>query len=210
MRKIVNCAGALVALVSLLCVTSCGNRQQTRGADVLSTDQRPDIADDRSSVHITAGTKDFAVIKASDLTALVSGVPDPDSGKSLTMKLNGQFIFKVAQNPRTNLVAIGVRGLLVYEEDYSMVFVINPAFPNKPQLVKFVMPGKSPAADGSTPAFSTIRKMEFDSSGLLRIQHSGQSDALAEVLVGHDLSILSCRYIERDTHENKLCGENSK
>ena len=198
--------GCIVA-ASTIALSACDGRPQSDAADVLSTDQRPDIADDGSSVHIVVGTKSDYTIRAADLKALVSGIPDPDSGKNTTFELTGQFIFRVAQNPRTNFVAIGVRGLISYETDYAMIFVINPAAPNKPQLVKFVMPGKKPAADGSTPAFGTIRRMEYDNSGLLRIEHGDQSDSRAEIVVNHDLSIRSCRYLERDAVTNNLCGE---
>lgn len=196
------------ALVSSLTLLGCSNNKQTN-ANVLSTDQRPDISEDRTRVHITAGTKDFIYINAADLKALVSGIPHPDTGLGETLPLNGQFIFAVAQNPRTNLVAVGVRGLISYETDYSMVFVVNPAVPNKPQLVKFVMPGKTAAKDGSTPAFGTIRHMEFDSSGLLRIQHGNQSDASAEIVVDHALNIKSCKYLTRVSNNDGLCGENN-
>jgi hypothetical protein len=196
-----------IAAASSLTFSACDNTNVQGESVVLSTDQRPDIADDRSSVHITVGTKSEYTIRAADLKALVSGIPDPDSGKKMTLELSGQYIFRVAQNPRTNFVAIGVRGLISYETDYSMVFVINPAAPNKPQLVKFVLPGKKPAADGSSPAFSTIRHMEYDDSGLLRIHQGDQSDARAEIVVNQDLSIRSCRYLERDAVTNILCGE---
>lgn len=201
----------LLTLVAFLAGTSsivgCGLKTEQTSAQVLDTVQRPDISDDGQSVNITAGTPDHVLIKASELKALVSGIPNPDTGKSETLELQGQFIFRVAQNPRTNLVAIGVRGLISYETDYSMVFVINPAAPNKPQLVKFVMTGKKPASDGSTPAFGTIRKMHFDDSGLLHIEHGDQSDSRAEIVVNHDLSIRSCRYLEKVPGSAALCGE---
>lgn len=207
MSKLKTTLVGLVTTTLCLGLTACNGEKQTGESAILSTDQRPDIADDGSSVFITVGTKSEYTIRAKDLKALVSGIPDPDSGKKSTYELSGQFIFKVAQNPRTNFVAIGVRGLISYETDYSMVFLINPAAPNKPQLVKFVLPGKKAAADGSTPAFSTIRHMEFDSSGLLRIEQGDQSDSRAEIVVNHDLTIRSCRYLERDAVTNNLCGE---
>jgi hypothetical protein len=139
------------------------------------------------------------------LKALVNGVPDVDTGEPTTLNLTGEFIFKVAQNPRTNMVAIAVRGMIYAETDFTMLFVVNPAVPNKPQLVKFVMPGKKASLDGSTPAFRAVRGLTYDESGILTMIQTDASGSEAEVKINPDLSIRSCTYIRKD--EGALCGE---
>lgn len=184
---------------------SCGPQVTTTSAQITSTDQRPDISEDRSSVLITAGTRDFARIHAKDLSGLVTDVVNPETGETSTQKLTGSFIFKVAQNPRTNLVAIGVRSFIYAETDFSMVFLINPAFPNRPQLLSFDAPGQKRLPSGTTKPLRSIRAMSFDSSGILHIEHTDASGSRAEILVNPDLSIRSCKYIEKD--EGELCAE---
>jgi len=184
---------------------SCGPQATSTSAQIASSDQRPDISDDRSSVLITAGTRDFARIHAKDLSGLVTDVVDPETGETSTQKLTGSFIFQVAQNPRTNLVAIGVRSFIYAETDFSMVFLINPAFPNRPQLLSFDAPGQNRLPSGTTKPLGSIRSMSFDSSGILHIEHTDASDSRAEILVNPDLSIRSCKYIKKE--EGQLCAE---
>lgn len=184
---------------------SCGHKTTTTAATVASTDERPDISDDRRSVHITAGTRDSATIHAKDLSGLVTGVPNIDTGATSTQKLTGSYILAVAQNPRTNLVAIGVRSFSYVETDFSMVFVINPAVPDKPQLVSFEAPGQKTLSNGTTKPMRSIRSMSFDASGILHVVHTDASDSRAEVLINRDLTIRSCKYLERG--EGHLCGE---
>ncbi|NBW81449.1 hypothetical protein EBR21_06810, partial [bacterium] len=186
--------------------TSCAGSKTNLSASVQSTDERPDISEDRTSVHITAGTKDSATIKAQDLQALVTNVPDPNTGITSTQKLTGSWIFQVAQNPRTNIVAIGVRSFIFAETDFSMVFLVNPAVPNKPQLVSFVMPGKKALPANTSHPFRSIREMRFDESGILHVVHNDASDSKAEVLVNPDGSVRSCSYLSKE--EGLLCGEN--
>jgi hypothetical protein len=186
-------------------LTSCGQKTHPLSASAQSTDERPDISEDRTSVNITAGTKDFAKIFAKDLQAFVTRVPDPNTGLTSTQKLTGSFIFSVAQNPRTNIVAIGVRSFILAEMDFSMLFLVNPAVPNKPQLVSFVMPGKKPLAANTTHALSAIRELRFDDSGILHVTHTDASGSRAEILVNPDGSIRGCKYIEKE--EGQLCGE---
>ncbi|MEN9824656.1 MAG: hypothetical protein RI953_401 [Pseudomonadota bacterium] len=199
---------ALVAFLGLAgsLATSCALSKNDLSASVQSTDQRPDISEDRTSVHITAGTKDYANIRAQDLQALVTNVPDPDTGITSTKKLTGSWIFQVAQNPRTNIVAIGVRSFIYAETDFSMLFLVNPAVPNKPQLVSFVMPGKKALPANTTHPFRAIRGLQFDASGILHVVHTDASGSKAEVLVNPDGSIRSCEYLLKD--EGLLCGEN--
>lgn len=199
------------SIFAALCLTGlsgCGFLSTPLAGDSssLSTDQRPDISDDRRSVHVTFGSQGYANIKASDLKALVSQVPDIDTGELKSELLTGDFIFQVAQNPRTELVAIAVRGMMYAETDYTMLFVVNPLFPDQPELVKFVMPGQKPAADGSTPAFRAVRELRYDDSGILHLVHTDASNSKAEVLINPDLSVRGCSYIEKD--EGLLCGEN--
>ncbi|NBX16483.1 MAG: hypothetical protein EBR09_03865 [Proteobacteria bacterium] len=201
-RFFVLAAAAALAGTTL---TSCGSISQQVSSAVQSTDQRPDISEDRTSVHITAGTKDFAHIYAKDLQALVTNVPDPDTGRTSTQKLTGTWIFDVAQNPRTHIVAVGVRSFIFAETDFSMLFLVNPAFPDKPQLVSFVMPDKKSLAANTTHALRSIRGLRFDDSGILHVTHSDASGSRAEVLVNPDGSIRGCKYIEKD--EGQLCGE---
>lgn len=186
-------------------LTSCGQNTNEPSALVQSTDQRPDISEDRTSVHITAGTKDYARIFAKDLQAIVTNVPDPYTGKTNSQKLTGSFIFAVAQNPRTNIVAIGVRSFIFAETDFSMLFLVNPAVPNKPQLVSFVMPGKKSLAANTTHALRAIRDLHFDNSGILHVTHTDASSSRAEILVNPDGSIRGCKYIVKE--EGALCGE---
>lgn len=188
-----------------LAAVGCGSKADKGIANIQSTDQRPEISEDHSEVYLTVGTKDHARIKASSLQALVSQVPDPYSGATSTKKLTGEFIFQVAQNERTTLAAIAVRGMIYAESDFTMLFIVNPSVPDKPQLVKFVMPGKKPAADGSTPAFRAVRELHYDSSGLLHLVHADASGSKAEVLINPDMTIRSCKYLVRD--EGNLCGE---
>jgi hypothetical protein len=204
--KISTLSLGVCCAVTLAFTAGCGIKKPLGEASLMSTDERPDISEDRTSVNITAGTKDHLVIRASELKALVSGVPDINTGEPKNMTLTGQFIFKVAQNPRTNMVAIAVRGMIYAETDYTMLFVVNPAVPNKPQLVKFVMPGKKVALDGSTPAFRAVRALSYDDSGLLTLKHSDASGSEAEVKINPDLTIRSCTYLRKD--EGALCGEN--
>lgn len=194
--------------LSLACVLgtlTAGCGQRTSESQTLSTDQRPDISEDRSSVHITAGTKDFAHIYAKDLQAYVTNIPDADSDKTSTQKLTGQFIFAVAQNPRTNMVAVAVRGMLYTETDFSMIFFVNPAFPKRPQLMSFVMPGKKKLPENTTHALRSIRDLYFDDSGILHAVTTDASGSRAELLINPDATIRSCHYIEKD--EGQLCGE---
>ncbi|MFZ9520899.1 MAG: hypothetical protein ACO3A4_10515, partial [Silvanigrellaceae bacterium] len=185
---------------------SCARSHIENSAQIQSTDERPDISEDRTSVHITAGTKDSATIKVQDLQANVTGVPNLDTGATSTQKLTGSWIFQVAQNPRTNIVAIGVRSFIYAETDFSMVFLVNPAAPQRPQLVSFVMPGKKALPANTTHPFRAIRSLSFDESGILHIVQTDASDSRAEVLVNPDGSIRGCRYLNKS--EGALCGEN--
>jgi hypothetical protein len=194
-----------VCAVALSFTAGCKTQAPTTEATAMSTDERLDISEDRTSVNITAGTKDHIVIRANELKALVSGIPDVDTGVPSTMTLSGQLIFKVAQNPRTNMVAIAARGLLFTETDYSMLFVVNPLSPDRPQLVKFVMPGKKAALDGSTPAFGTVRGLSYDDSGILTLKHTDASGSEAELKINPDLTIRSCKYLVKE--DEGLCGE---
>lgn len=184
---------------------SCGAKPASTSSQIASTDQRPDISDDRTSVLITAGPRDFARVHAKDLSGLVTDVENPETGKTSTEKLTGSFIFQVAQNPRTNLVAIGVRSFIYAETDFSMVFVVHPAFPNKPQLVSFDAPGQKRLPKGTTKPLGAIRSMSFDSSGILHIVHTDASNSRAEILINPDLTVRSCKYLEKG--EGKLCAE---
>lgn len=205
--KLTVAAQTALAAFSLLSASGCGllNTAQTSTADVLSTDQRPDISEDRQSVHVTFGSQGYAHIKASDLKGLVSKVPDLNSGELRSELLTGEFIFQAAQNPRTEMVAIAVRGMMYAETDFTMVFVVNPMFPDQPELVQFVAPGQKAAADGSTLAFRAVRELRYDDSGILHVVHTDASNSKAEVLINPDLSIRSCKYLEKD--EGLLCGE---
>lgn len=202
-KKISGCI-ALIALAGSL-LTSCGQQTRDLSASIQSTDERPDISEDGTSVNITAGTKDFAKIFAKDLQAFVTNVPDPNTDFSSTQKLTGTFIFSVAQNPRTNIVAIGVRSFILAETDFSMLFLVNPAVPNKPQLVSFVMPNKKSLAANTTHPLRAIRELSFDDSGILHVTHTDASGSRAEVLVNPDGTIRGCKYIEKE--EGQLCGE---
>jgi hypothetical protein len=197
---------SLVAL-SMLTISGCGlfTPPQNTESETLTTNQRPDIADDRRSVHVTFGSQGYANIKAADLKGLVSKVPDIDTGELRSELLTGEFIFQVAQNPRTEMVAIAVRGMMYAETDFTMLFVVNPMFPDQPELVKFVMPGQKAAADGSTAPFRAVRELRYDDSGILHLVHTDASSSKAEVLINPDLSIRSCKYLEKD--EGLLCGE---
>ncbi|MEY3901350.1 MAG: hypothetical protein RL189_656 [Pseudomonadota bacterium] len=200
-----NLIALALASFTGLAVQSCGPKSSTTSAQIASTDQRPDISDDRTSVHITAGTRDFIRIHAKDLSGLVTHVPNPETGEISTQRLTGSYIFQVAQNPRTNLVAIGVRSFIYAEVDFSMVFLINPAFPNKPQLLSYDAPGQKRLPNGTTKPLRAIRSMSFDSSGVLHIVHSDASGSKAKVLVNPDMSIRSCEYIAKE--EGSLCNE---
>jgi hypothetical protein len=199
-----NIFQVLCFILSSQTLLSCGP-SATNSSSIASTDERPDVSEDRTSVRITAGTRNSATIRAEDLSALVTGVPDLDSDSTSTMKLTGSFIFSVTQNPRTNMVAIGVRSFIYAETDFSMVFVVNPAFPNKPQLVSFDAPGRKALPNGTTHPLRSIKGMSYDSAGVLHIKHADASGSFAEVLVNPDLSIRSCHYVEKS--EGSLCGE---
>lgn len=195
-------------VLSLACVLgtlAAGCGQRSLESQTLSTDQRPDISEDRSSVHITAGTKDFAHIHAKDLVAYVTDIPDPYTGKTSTQKLTGEIISAVAQNPRTNMVAVAVRGMMFAEADFSMIFYVNPAFPKQPQLMPFVMPGKKKLGENTTHALRSVRELYFDESGVLHAVTTDASGSRAELLINPDTTIRSCRYLEKS--EGHLCGE---
>ena len=199
-----NMLQVLCLMLSSQTLLSCGP-SVTNSSSIASTDERPDVSEDRRSVRITAGTRSSATIRVEDLSALVTGVPDLDSGSTSTAKLTGTYIFSVSQNPRTNMVAIGVRSFIYAETDFSMVFVVNPAFPNKPQLVSFDAPGRKALPNGTTHPLRSIKGMSYDSAGVLHIKHADASGSFAEVLVNPDLSIRSCHYVEKS--EGSLCGE---
>ena len=199
-----NMLQVLCFMLSSQSLLSCGP-STTNSSSIASTDERPDVSEDRTSVRITAGTRNSATIRVGDLSALVTGVPDLDSDSTSTMKLTGTYIFSVTQNPRTNMVAIGVRSFIYAETDFSMVFVVNPAFPNKPQLVSFDAPGRKALPNGTTHPMRAIKGMSYDSAGVLHIKHADASGSFAEVLVNPDLSIRSCHYVEKS--EGSLCGE---
>lgn len=158
-----------------------------------------------STKHRPNGTKGNLIIKATDLKGLVRGVPDFDNNGTKTEELRGEFIFQVAQNPRTHMVAVAVRSFTYAETDFSMLFVINPAAPDEPQLVNFVLPGQKPAADGSTLPFRAVRELYYDAAGILHLTHTDDSGSSAKVLINPDLSIRGCNYSERG--EGLLCGE---
>ncbi len=200
-------AKSSLAALTVLAVSGCGlfGPHQNTESETLTTNQRPDIAADRQSVHVTFGSQGYAHIKASDLKGLVSNVPDAYTGELRSELLTGEFIFQAAQNPRTEMVAIAVRGMMFAESDYTMLFVVNPMFPDQPELVKFTMPGQKAASDGSTPAFRAVRELRYDDSGILHLVHTDASNSKAEVLINPDLSIRSCKYLEKD--EGLLCGE---
>jgi len=206
MKLTIAAQTALTAL-SLLSATGCGlfSSAQNTQAEIMSTNERPDISEDRRSVHVTFGSQGYANIKASDLKGLVSKVPDINTGELRSELLTGEFIFQVAQNPRTEMVAIAVRGMMYAETDFTMLFVVNPMFPDQPELVQFVAPGQKAAADGSTLAFRAVRELRYDDSGILHVVHTDASNSKAEVLINPDLSIRSCKYLEKD--EGLLCGE---
>jgi hypothetical protein len=105
------------------------------------------------------------------------------------------------------MVAIAVRGMMYAETDFTMLFVVNPVFPDQPELVKFVMPGQKAASDGSTAPFRAVRELRYDESGILHLVHTDASNSKAEVLINPDLSIRSCNYLEKD--EGLLCGEDN-
>ena len=199
-----NMLQVLCFMLSSQSLLSCGP-STTNSSSIASTDERPDVSEDRTSVRITAGNRNSATIRVEDLSALVTGVPDLDSDSTSTMKLTGTYIFSVTQNPRTNMVAIGVRSFIYAETDFSMVFVVNPAFPNKPQLVSFDAPGRKALPNVTTHPMRAIKGMSYDSAGVLHIKHADASGSFAEVLVNPDLSIRSCHYVEKS--EGSLCGE---
>lgn len=199
-----NMLQVLCFVLSSQTLLSCGP-STTNSSSIASTDERPDVSEDRTSVRITAGTRSSAIIRVEDLSALVTGVPDLDSGSTSTAKLTGTYIFSVSQNPRTNMVAIGVRSFIYAETDFSMVFVVNPAFPNKPQLVSFDAPGRKALPNGTTHPLRSIKGMSYDSAGVLHVIHADASGSRAEVLVNPDLSIRSCHHIEKS--EGNLCRE---
>ena len=95
--------------------------------------------------------------------------------------------------------------MIFAEFDYTMLFVVNPMFPVQPELVKYIMPGQKAASDGSSPAFRAVRELRYDDSGILHLVHTDVSSSKAEVLINPDLSIRSCKYLEKD--EDHLCGE---
>ena len=196
---------SLLALSAVALLGACGSKPSETAAELLSTDQRPDISDDRQTVHITVGTKDHINIRSRDLRALVKNVPHSPDGKTQTQLLTGQYISAVAQNEKTTIVAVAVNGMTFTETDFSMVFLVNPANPDKPKLVKFEMPGKKNQKDNSTQPFRTVRELIFDSSGLLHLQHADASGSRAEIIINQDATIRSCRYIVKD--EGSLCGE---
>jgi hypothetical protein len=72
-QKSIQCS--LLALAAVILLGACGSKPSETSAELLSTDQRPDISDDRQTVHITVGTKDHINIRSRDLRALVKNVP---------------------------------------------------------------------------------------------------------------------------------------
>lgn len=192
----------IFCLTAALSLTSCKTLPDP--SQTLSTDERPDISEDRSQVKFTYGTKEFAILKASDLKINFYSKTKNDSEN--IREMSGRSIRYVYQHPSNQSFAVAVEFSEPDAKPLSMVFVGYPSALDKISAVGYYQSVKrNQPGSKKLRAMHEIMNLFFDAKNQLHVVQADESGNSSELVFGPDFQFLSCESLKAQIKGVSLC-----
>jgi len=166
----------------------------------LSSEERPDISEDRTSVRFTAGTKDYAILKASDLS--VTWPMKNKAGLVEIKELSGRSISHVIQRQEDNRFAVAIDFSEDQEQPLSMVFVGHPS---APQNIAHLAYYDKRSGGNYLRKMKDVMNLFFDAKNQLHVVQMDSKNNHSELVFAPDYEFLSCVSLKSAKAEIPAC-----